>query len=67
MPNPILTVNVPLPTVNAAIQALLMMKDSCDQHITVLQERGNDAVAAFNEANRLKQEAEQQNQQQEAA
>lgn len=54
-----ITVNVPLETVNACLQALAKMPyEFSASHIALLQERGQLAVNAANAANAAKQAAE---------
>ena len=51
------TVNVPLETVNLAIQGLATLRENTTQHINLLQQRAQEAINAFEEAQRRMQEA----------
>lgn len=58
---PTITVNVPLETINAAIQALAEQPfKTSAQHIQLLQTRAQDAINAFEEAQRAAAEAAKQ-------
>lgn len=53
-----ITVNVPVETVRAAVQALAKMPfEFAFQHIQILEQRHNAAIEAFNAANAAKQAA----------
>ena len=52
-----ITVNVPLETVNLAIQGLATLRENTTQHINLLQQRAQEAINAFEEAQRRMQGA----------